>query len=215
MNPIEAALSKLDPTNDNHWTQDGLPRLDTVKILSGNPGLTREMVTDAVPGFSRASAQAAAEAGAGTPAQGTPPPAPPAPPSAAQQGDDSLPPLTPPPLAEETVDPEDLEGQIKEAKLRLSDAQDFVQRAREELVQAQNDLAALEAKQKEAVGPKQNPIRGYLDQQRRNLEERGARKELIKESGLDLKELAKGLKSPIDAAMARRDSRGASRPVRN
>ena len=48
---ITDSLSKLDPANDNHWTQDGLPRLDTIKILSGDPSLTREQVTAAAPDF--------------------------------------------------------------------------------------------------------------------------------------------------------------------
>lgn len=53
---IQKALSSLDVNNDNHWTADGLPRLETVKLLSGDQSITRESVTSAAPGFSRASA---------------------------------------------------------------------------------------------------------------------------------------------------------------
>ena len=34
---IQEALLKLDTSNENHWTQDGLPRLDTIKILASDP----------------------------------------------------------------------------------------------------------------------------------------------------------------------------------
>lgn len=56
---IIAALKSLDPTNDNHWTNDGAPRLETVRLLSSNPGLSRETVNNAIPGFSRAVAAGA------------------------------------------------------------------------------------------------------------------------------------------------------------
>jgi hypothetical protein len=52
---ILAALTKLDAKNDNHWTADGLPRLDTVKMLASNATLTRDIVTAAAPDFNRAS----------------------------------------------------------------------------------------------------------------------------------------------------------------
>ncbi|UGX93686.1 hypothetical protein G6321_00050290 [Bradyrhizobium barranii subsp. barranii] len=35
------ALTDLNPSNDDHWTEDGLPRLDIARQLSGNPKLTR------------------------------------------------------------------------------------------------------------------------------------------------------------------------------
>jgi hypothetical protein len=58
---IQKALSGLEVGNDNHWTQDGLPRLETIKLLAGDQSITREAVTAAAPGFSRANAiQAAA-----------------------------------------------------------------------------------------------------------------------------------------------------------
>lgn len=226
---ITDALSKLDPANDNHWTQDGLPRLDTIKILSGDPSLTREQVTAAAPDFNRGAAQAAAaaqQAGAGTtpaaptePApQGaataatgteTPPPAPPAPPES------ELPNLNPPPVAEDANDADTLSAKLEQAQLNLSDAQDRLELARQELTDAQNEVAKLEAQIKEETPAGANPITEYLKRQQKDLEERGVRKALIKESGLDLKQLAKDLKSPLDAAMERKNGRGAARPVRS
>lgn len=55
-NPIEDALQKLDVNNDNHWTADGLPRIETVRMLAGNQALTRDAIAAAVPGFCRAVA---------------------------------------------------------------------------------------------------------------------------------------------------------------
>ncbi len=63
---IQQALSQLDPNNDNHWTQDGSPRIETVKFLSGDPSITREVIASEFPNFNRAAAAASATE---TPAQ--------------------------------------------------------------------------------------------------------------------------------------------------
>lgn len=48
------ALRQMDPGNDNHWTADGLPKMDTVHFFAGNDTtITRAQVTEAMPGFSR------------------------------------------------------------------------------------------------------------------------------------------------------------------
>jgi hypothetical protein len=49
------ALAKLDPENDNHWTTDGSPRRDTVRMLAGNPALTREDIVKADQTLTRQS----------------------------------------------------------------------------------------------------------------------------------------------------------------
>lgn len=46
---IVKALGQLDPANADHWTNDGLPRLDALKIS----GLKREDVTAAAPHFTK------------------------------------------------------------------------------------------------------------------------------------------------------------------
>jgi hypothetical protein len=58
-NMILTALHNLDKLNDEHWTADGMPRLDVVRTLSGNPELSRKMLTDVAPDFTRASANEA------------------------------------------------------------------------------------------------------------------------------------------------------------
>jgi hypothetical protein len=72
---IMKALSSLDANNPNHWTADGLPRLDTVKMLAGDQSITREAVTQAAPGFSQASVVQAAQAAVTAPPVVTAPPA--------------------------------------------------------------------------------------------------------------------------------------------
>ncbi len=50
---IEQALEQLDKSNPNHWTSDGLPKIDYMRHLTRNASLTRDMVESAVPGFTR------------------------------------------------------------------------------------------------------------------------------------------------------------------
>lgn len=229
MSKITDALAKLDPANPNHWTDDGLPRMDTVKILSGDPALTREQVTTAAPAFNREAALAALQ-GASAAAATTAPPvtdsAPAAPVQAASGADEAaatappatnedLPVFEPAPLAFDSNDQDTLRSKIEEVKLYLSDAINEVQTWKNNVEMAQNVLADLEAKLAENGGSPQNTITEYLKRQRQNLEERGARKFLIRDSGLDLKQLAKDLKSPVDAAMERKTGRGGRRPVRS
>lgn len=53
MKTLIEALVDLDPENPNHWTSDGLPKLDALKFATGNASLTRSDVTDAAPLFTR------------------------------------------------------------------------------------------------------------------------------------------------------------------
>lgn len=46
---IKAALLKLDPSNNEHWTADGAPKLDALKM----DGVKRAEVVKAAPHFSR------------------------------------------------------------------------------------------------------------------------------------------------------------------
>lgn len=53
MNAIYDALTKLDVKSDDHWTNEGLPKVDVVKQLSGLFSLTREQITSTAPGYTR------------------------------------------------------------------------------------------------------------------------------------------------------------------
>lgn len=52
---ILEAVRGLNPQNDEHWTADGLPRLDAVENLLGSD-VSRKAVTNAAPDFTRAVA---------------------------------------------------------------------------------------------------------------------------------------------------------------
>ena len=66
---IREALALLDPSDDSHWTGQGLPAMDVVRELVGEP-VTRGQVKEAAPEFSRENrsleAPAPAKAVAGT-----------------------------------------------------------------------------------------------------------------------------------------------------
>lgn len=53
---IKEALTKLDPSDDSHWTTEGLPRLDVVEGLAGG-SISRKAITNAAPEFTRGFAQ--------------------------------------------------------------------------------------------------------------------------------------------------------------
>lgn len=48
-------LKQLDPGNDDHWTGTGLPSVNTVIELHGEP-VTRAQISEAWPGFDRDAA---------------------------------------------------------------------------------------------------------------------------------------------------------------
>jgi len=56
---INEALGQLDTENDNHWTQSGEPRLETLRMLVGDQTISRSDVDAATKDFTRQSARAA------------------------------------------------------------------------------------------------------------------------------------------------------------
>lgn len=46
-------LKSLDPTNDDHWTDAGLPRVDVIAQASGVVNVTRKDIAAAIPNFNR------------------------------------------------------------------------------------------------------------------------------------------------------------------
>jgi len=57
---VLAAIKRLEHTNVEHWTTDGLPRVDAVATLLGDPNVTRGLIEKSAPGFDRAAARMAA-----------------------------------------------------------------------------------------------------------------------------------------------------------
>ena len=60
---IKRALDTLDPKNDAHWTNGGLPSMERMKEITGKSDLTRAEVSAVAPGFDRAAAGEAANGG--------------------------------------------------------------------------------------------------------------------------------------------------------
>jgi len=56
---LVAGLKRLDPDVPEHWTTDGLPRVDMVANLSGEQQCTRDDITDLAPDLTREAAAAA------------------------------------------------------------------------------------------------------------------------------------------------------------
>lgn len=227
------ALKALDVANDNHWTADGLPRLDTVKMLAADPTLSREAVDTAAPGFTRTTAKeyvvpapdsAGNAAGAATVGEGAPVPATPAvtpaAPPAEEAGATTF-------SNEQAQQPEVASAgaatdEVASLAEELEEVRGTIERTRAALVEGNKYLNSLVQKEERlvdqlaAVSPKDDTpsaIRAYLDAQVAKGNERTVRKQLIAESGLDLKALARDLKSPLDAAMSRKTGRGGQRPV--
>lgn len=229
------ALAKLDVNNDNHWTADGLPRLDTIKALAENPGITRDMVTLAMPGFNRYSPTKPAQPAVQQ--QVVASPVSPSWPSVAQE----TPALLPEPVIEqvqtvvteavaqaeqlmvdvvqstsEVIDQvlDSLENQIAKQIKLVDQAREAKDKAIIEFEQQRRKLDTLIEQRPRVDNHKDNAqaIQDYLESQRRTLMERAERMRMIKESGVNLKELTANLRAPIDAAMSRKNSRGAQRP---
>lgn len=53
---LTQALALLDPAVEEHWTSDGLPRMDALVDLTGDSSITRKAVTNAAPSLTRRTA---------------------------------------------------------------------------------------------------------------------------------------------------------------
>ncbi len=228
------ALKELDASNDNHWTADGQPRLDTVKLLAADPAITRDMVLQAAPGFMRSTAvgymppagelgpaggvDLAGQGDSGSPlgvgAAGAPLLE-----SGAESGPSVLPVLTEQSevadrVATDADEIKALEAFVEETDARAASIRREMDLLKEELseVVATNDRAREKLDQLRPADTNQSAIAEYLQSQNRRLEERAARKSILANSGVDLRELARDLRSPLDAAMVRKTGRGGQRP---
>ncbi len=70
---ILAALAQLDPADVKHWTDDGLPMTSVIQKLAADPTIKRTDINEAAPGFDRKAVQAArVEQAKGTETGGAP-----------------------------------------------------------------------------------------------------------------------------------------------
>jgi len=226
---IADAVGKLDPANDEHWTEDGLPRVDAVTKLVGRPVVRRE-VTEAAPKATRAAAQPEA------------PPAPPQPPPP-QPGPPALPPA--PAAASFLADDVDAaavspagDDVLELPRNEVYKSLDLVERAmaeidrralvlarrRDRVMAGLNDLsrqtayleAAKNALERNGAQSKDSGVRAYLDRQKTVRLERARRAQRFIEAGTTPGDVVAQLanKSRLDAVMGqRRPGMGGTRPV--
>jgi len=172
---LKDALLQLSVENDNHWTKAGLPRLETIKFLTGDSSLTQESVAEALPGFNRESATIPFNV------------------VKIEEVKDEVLPLT-------------LSEQLVIAQLELEQIRKLFTDKEKELVAQTAVVTALAEKVSIEMGVEtsENAIINFLKSQQLVLQERAARQKLIADSGINLKELAEGLKSPLDASLTRK-----------
>lgn len=178
---LKTALLSLSVENDNHWTKAGLPRLETLKFLTGNSDLTQEIVSAEIPGFNREAA--------------------------------TLPPqITNVVKIEEAkpkqvkVDSLTLSEQLVVEQLKLEQVRKTSFEIEKELVLQSAIVSQLaeDVSNEFGIETSESAIINYLKSQQIVLEERAVRQKMIAESGINLKELAIGLKSPLDSSLARK-----------
>lgn len=206
MSKVLEALGKMDPMNDNHWTSDGMPRIDTVKFLAGDPTLTREMVTAEAPDFTR-QALLAMQATAGA-----------TPPVVTKQTDPALAAAAAPVVTEQAAAPVtiaqpvervvDYDAAIDAAQRTLQAAITLRNEANDKVTEAQNALDDL-INEQHASGEAETTmdvIQGYLRSQAGVLQERARRAQVLKESGVTLEDIKNLIPqaSPLDQALARK-----------
>lgn len=209
---ILEALLGLSPGNDEHWTADGLPRLDAVENLLG-ASVTRKQLTNAAPDFNRAMAQSvvdeAASQGDTEPSDTdkTQPDADPQSPedpgetdmaTADAGGPDDFDPLAEGPGDEEA----ELDEAVQEAQDRVSAIQQALEQGKLALAEAEQALTdAVNAKN--SAFPPLSAAAAIQQFQRSEHEKRAAAR------GVVLGQVS----SPIDAALkARRTNQGRRTP---
>lgn len=197
---IRAALQKLDPKNDAHWTEDGLPAIAALGFKGKAP--SRADITNAAPKFTRLVQDISMPSEA-KPAEGAADKADKVEPEAVFDGD-----------AEATL-VEELQAQVADAEAEVNKLLSVVSDAQAKLVKAQNAHRDAVTKLEQTAHKRHD--RANMEGIQRVLEghkaERFAAGRLAQElRSTGIKPEMFGGKSAIDSAMARRNARGTNRP---
>lgn len=215
---IIEALKKLDPADDNHWTAEGLSRLDTVRMIAEDPAITRDAIEAAAPAFTRANAAdydfvAAAAAQAGDKGKGNTNPNPFKPAAATAQNEavnttgETKPETQPETETASQDEVVDLEAALAAAERYTAEVKADLFAMEQEFKEAQAAEDAIRVKLHKAGATQNNEaiIRDYLDRQ---LEEYAAKQEVadkLAAAGVNLKQLQAAANiSPLDAALGAR-----------
>lgn len=205
---LEEALKKLEVDNANHWTAEGLPRIETLQFLTANTGLTREMVNE-FAGFNRITAATFFN----IPAEVVTIPSPPI-------DNEIIGGLIENEAEQDTALFGQTEKVISDDEIELRDEiasldQDIellisgIDSTKKRLIELTQLVSVKREKLAEIVGIEttQDAIGSYLNRQKENLQNRGSRLKMIADSGINLKDLAHDLKAPIDIKPKKRRAR--------
>lgn len=179
---IIEALRKLDPNNDDHWTSDGLPKLDAVEGFLGESA-ARADISKVAPKFTRknnelpdspaqgAQGPAAATPGTATPQAATEPSAP----ASDESGDESG---------------SDLDSQIREKDKEVQAARKEAEEATAKHRELQAELDELVSQREREVGTVTTAvdIKRFQESQRKQREQSNSHMEdvmrALRENGL-------------------------------
>lgn len=176
---IEEALLELDPENLNHWTTEGLPRIETVKLLVSDHSITREMINSVAPNFTRESfAEQLKQETKQAEASGIPKPA------NVVTGD------------EQDVESLDLKSQLNSVQEKIKSIQEQISDLRSELSELIQQESYLDGaiNQKEPKKMMNPEIHEYLEAQTKHEQDRNKQLESLRKAGaLELVETLKSL----------------------
>lgn len=203
MTKILEALLQLDPTNNDQWTSDGLPRVEVVSELSGLT-VTRKDVTDAKPGFSRAVA-GKATTGASTPVKtendNTGANNPEKPIDSGSQIETEQLNLGSTQQPEQEVDEALQEYEAKKAELEEQRAKQEEINSKVAKLQKEFDLLKIEKEESEKTTNPQ-AIQSYLESQKAELIRKSNLASELKQSGITVASITKALElSPLDESL--------------
>ena len=199
---IKEALQKLDPKNDEHWTQDGMPKLDVLSEIAGVK-VTRKEATEAAPEFVRPSDE---DENSDPPVEGTKPPE-----ESDDSDDDSD---DEEPEYAEAEDEDELDtvtAATEEALLAMTDADKAAAEAKEKAEAANRKYLRLNEKKRKLtpINSNQSEIQRYLATQKAVSQQKAQKQQQVLQH---IKQSDITPKSKLDQAMSRKTGRGAQRP---
>lgn len=201
LDKIRAALKQLDPTNDDHWTEDGLAKTAVVQRIAGDTTIKRQDIQLASPKFERPAlnpitgeAESTPDASAPVSDGGTVLNAAQDPFADLTQGDGPL-------MSEDEVK--------TELDRRVAAAQDAVVAAQTKIKEGQADLNRAQAAVVDAVKDRDRAFPPMTQIQA--IKEHIASENAMREARMQ----HRGAPSQLDMAMRRGNSRGWRRPTRS
>jgi hypothetical protein len=194
MTKIQDVLKQLNPGNDDHWTAEGMPRVDVVSALAGTQ-VTRQEVTTSAPQFTRSNPIIGPEINEMQQ-------------SIVQQPQQSLTSPVGAAVEDKSFDENSEDSARANARAKIQDLEEHLvrlDRAQQELTTERNKTILELDKTREylvKIDPKEHPstvIQNYLDSQKRAAHSRAENIQKILATGLTPGMFRQ--QSPLDAAL--------------